>query len=120
MDISNLIKLDSIFPSFKATSKKQFLQELGAIAKAKINKPSHEITSVLMERERLGSTGVGHGVAIPRCDGAGSNRAVTHSGRCAIPFRRRLYAVRGLSRRLAPGRGRQRRTIVANLQESTP
>ncbi|MBT5187771.1 MAG: PTS IIA-like nitrogen regulatory protein PtsN [Kordiimonadaceae bacterium] len=65
MDISNLIKLDSIFPSFKATSKKQFLQEMGTIAKSKINKPSHEITSVLMERERLGSTGVGHGVAIP-------------------------------------------------------
>jgi nitrogen PTS system EIIA component len=65
MDITNLINLDSIFPSFKATSKKQFLQELGLMAKVKINKPSHEITSVLMERERLGSTGVGHGVAIP-------------------------------------------------------
>ena len=34
-------------------------------AKEKIGKPVYEIASVLMERERLGSTGVGHGVAIP-------------------------------------------------------
>jgi len=65
MDISSLINLDSIFPKLKATSKKQVLQELGLIAKSRINKPSHEITNVLIERERLGSTGVGHGVAIP-------------------------------------------------------
>ncbi len=65
MDISSLINLDSIFPKLKATSKKQVLQELGSIAKSRINKPSHEITNVLIERERLGSTGVGRGVAIP-------------------------------------------------------
>lgn len=65
MDITSFISLDSIFPNLKATSKKQILQELGKIAKEKINKPGYEIANVLMERERLGSTGVGHGVAIP-------------------------------------------------------
>ncbi|MCB2091088.1 MAG: PTS IIA-like nitrogen regulatory protein PtsN [Alphaproteobacteria bacterium] len=65
MDISNLINLDRIFPNLKASSKKQLLQELGNIAKDKIGKPVYEIANVLMERERLGSTGVGHGVAIP-------------------------------------------------------
>lgn len=65
MDILNLISLDTIYPNLKASSKKQLLQELGNIAAKKIGKPIFEIASVLMERERLGSTGVGHGVAIP-------------------------------------------------------
>ena len=65
MDISNLINMDAIFPSLKATSKKQLLQELGNLAKKAIGKPVYEIANVLMERERLGSTGVGQGVAIP-------------------------------------------------------
>lgn len=65
MDISDLISLETIFPNLKASSKKQLLQELGSIATSKIEREPFEIASVLMERERLGSTGVGHGVAIP-------------------------------------------------------
>ena len=65
MDLSNLISLETIYPNMKASSKKQLLQELGNMAKDKIGKPILEIANVLMERERLGSTGVGHGVAIP-------------------------------------------------------
>lgn len=65
MELSNLITLETIYPNMKASSKKQLLQELGTIVKDKIGKPIFEIASVLMERERLGSTGVGHGVAIP-------------------------------------------------------
>ena len=65
MDISNLINMDAIFPSLKATGKKQLLQELGNLAKKAFGKPVYEIANVLMERERLGSTGVGQGVAIP-------------------------------------------------------
>lgn len=57
--------MDAIFPKLKASSKKQLLQELGNIATQRVGKPVYEIASVLMERERLGSTGVGHGVAIP-------------------------------------------------------
>lgn len=65
MDISNLINMDAIFPQLKVSNKKQLLQELGNIAKNKIKKPVQEIATILMERERLGSTGVGYGVAIP-------------------------------------------------------
>ena len=65
MDISNLINMDTIFPKLKVSSKKQLIQELGNIAKNSIKRPVHEIATILMERERLGSTGVGHGVAIP-------------------------------------------------------
>lgn len=65
MDISHFINLDAIFPKLKVTSKKQLLQELSNIARDKVGKPVYEISSILMERERLGSTGVGNGVAIP-------------------------------------------------------
>ena len=57
--------MDTIFPKLKVSSKKQLIQELGNIAKNSIKRPVHEIATILMERERLGSTGVGHGVAIP-------------------------------------------------------
>lgn len=65
MEITDLISLDSIVPNLKASSKKQLLQELANHAEKIIPKSSHEILDVLLERERLGTTGVGHGVAIP-------------------------------------------------------
>ena len=65
MEITDLISLDSIVPDFKASSKKQTLQELANYAEKIIPNAHHEILDVLLERERLGTTGVGHGVAIP-------------------------------------------------------
>lgn len=69
-----MINMETIFPKLKASSKKQLLQELGNIARKSIGKPVYEIASVLMERERLGSTGVGHGVAIPHGRFAGLDK----------------------------------------------
>ena len=60
-----MINLETIIPDMKATSKKQILQELAYKAEKVLDRPSHEIVDVLVERERLGTTGVGHGVAIP-------------------------------------------------------
>ncbi|MDG1437447.1 MAG: PTS IIA-like nitrogen regulatory protein PtsN, partial [Emcibacteraceae bacterium] len=64
-DISDLINQNNIIPNLKAASKKQLLQELENITNQKCEKPLNDVASTLMERERLGSTGVGHGVAIP-------------------------------------------------------
>lgn len=65
MLISELLTLQSILPDLKATSKKQALQELSAYAAGQLDLEDRAILDVLMERERLGSTGVGNGVAIP-------------------------------------------------------
>ncbi len=65
MEITNLISLDSIVPDLKTSSKKQTLQELAQYAEKIIPQNHHDILDVLLERERLGTTGVGHGVAIP-------------------------------------------------------
>jgi len=65
MEITDLISLDSIVPDLKVSSKKQTLQELANYAEKIIPIVQHDILDVLLERERLGTTGVGHGVAIP-------------------------------------------------------
>lgn len=62
---SNLISLDAILPSLKATSKKHALQELSERAALLSKLPPREVFDALIQRERLGSTGVGEGIAIP-------------------------------------------------------
>ncbi|MEL6288828.1 MAG: PTS IIA-like nitrogen regulatory protein PtsN [Pseudomonadota bacterium] len=65
MDLSDLISPDTIVLSVKANSKKQALQELAAQAARAIEVDQRDIFDTLLQRERLGSTGVGRGVAIP-------------------------------------------------------
>ena len=65
MDLGDLITPDGIIPSLKAKSKKQALQELSTRASELTGIESTAIFETLLQRERLGSTGVGHGIAIP-------------------------------------------------------
>ena len=65
MDLSGLISPEGVIVNLKASSKKQALQELASIAAKLTDLPEREIFDTLLQRERLGSTGVGHGVAIP-------------------------------------------------------
>jgi PTS system nitrogen regulatory IIA component len=65
MDLSDLVAPDGVIASLKATSKKQALQMLSAKAASLTGLAERDIFTTLLERERLGSTGVGHGVAIP-------------------------------------------------------
>ena len=65
MDLGDLITPEGIIPSLKAKTKKQALQELAAKAADLIELPAREIFDTLLQRERLGSTGLGRGIAIP-------------------------------------------------------
>ena len=65
MEISNLITPASIFPKLTATSKKQALQELAKRAELVSGLSERIIFDALIGRERLGTTGVGNGIAIP-------------------------------------------------------
>lgn len=65
MDISELLSVDSVVSHLKATGKKQALQELASVAAKTSGRDEREIFDILLERERLGTTGVGHGIAIP-------------------------------------------------------
>lgn len=65
MEINDLISPEAIIPALRVTSKKQALQEISKRAAELIRLPERSIFEVLVERERLGTTGVGHGIAIP-------------------------------------------------------
>lgn len=65
MDLSDLIDSKSILPALKANSKKQLLQLLSEAAARSTGIPEREIFDTILQRERLGSTGVGNGIAIP-------------------------------------------------------
>ncbi|RDD61532.1 PTS IIA-like nitrogen regulatory protein PtsN [Ferruginivarius sediminum] len=65
MEIADLIRPDAIVPSLRVTSKKQALQELSRRAAELTGVAERRIFEVLVERERLGTTGVGNGIAIP-------------------------------------------------------
>ncbi|HEX8044836.1 MULTISPECIES: PTS IIA-like nitrogen regulatory protein PtsN [Rhizobium] len=65
MALADLLHQDAIIPALRANSKKQLLQELAAKASKLTGLPEREIFDVVLQRERLGSTGVGNGIAIP-------------------------------------------------------
>ncbi len=65
MEISDLLAPESVVPGLRATSKKQTLQELARRAAKVTGRHERAIFDMLIERERLGTTGVGKGIAIP-------------------------------------------------------
>lgn len=65
MALADLLQQDAVVPALRVNSKKQLLQELAAKAAKLTGIPEREIFDVILQRERLGSTGVGNGIAIP-------------------------------------------------------
>lgn len=65
MELTDLLDGECVVANLRATSKKQVLQELARRAADITNIDERKIFAVLMDRERLGTTGVGSGIAIP-------------------------------------------------------
>jgi PTS system nitrogen regulatory IIA component len=65
MPLIDLVAPNAIIPALKVTSKKQALQELAARAAALSGQNERLIFEILLQREKLGSTAVGNGIAIP-------------------------------------------------------
>ena len=65
MEISDLLSSDRVVDRLPAASKKQVIQEISRRAAEVTGLDERTVFSVLLERERLGTTGVGEGVAIP-------------------------------------------------------
>jgi len=81
MRLENLTQPELIFPELDAADREQVLQtfsdhlaELGVVGDA------GELYSKLLEREQLGSTGIGSGVAIPHCKLKSLTKAVLAVG----------------------------------------
>ena len=65
MRISQLLDNGSIIANLSARDKKGVIDELALAISETTNIPAKELATVLMEREQLGSTGIGGGIAIP-------------------------------------------------------
>ncbi|MGA9300808.1 MAG: PTS IIA-like nitrogen regulatory protein PtsN [Bradyrhizobium sp.] len=65
MTITDLVAPEAILPALKVNSKKQALQELAARAALLTGQNERAVFEVLLQREKLGTTAVGYGVAIP-------------------------------------------------------
>lgn len=65
MELIELLSPEAVVPSLKANSKKHALQEIAHKGAPLCGLPERDIFDTLLQRERLGSTGVGNGVAIP-------------------------------------------------------
>ncbi|MBM3527466.1 MAG: PTS IIA-like nitrogen regulatory protein PtsN [Alphaproteobacteria bacterium] len=65
MPTTELVAPNAIIPALKVNGKKQALQEIAAKAAELTGQSDKTILEILLQREKLGSTGVGNGVAIP-------------------------------------------------------
>ena len=65
MEISDLLTIENVITDLRVTSKKQALQILSKHAANNTGQDERDIFEILSQRERLGTTGVGDGRAIP-------------------------------------------------------
>ncbi len=86
MELGDLIKPDGIIASLKAKSKKQVLHELAQKAGEITGIDDRVIFETLLQRERLGSTGLGRGIAIPHGKPPGLSRIVCLFARLEAPI----------------------------------
>jgi len=86
MEISDLLAPEAVLASLKAHGKKQLLQEMAERAAKLTGLSDRRIFETLIERERLGSTGMGLGIAIPHGRIAGLPRIVGLFARLETPI----------------------------------
>ena len=82
MKLSEILEENHIIPDLKAGDKKGVLEEMAeTIVSHEPSVDKRSLVRVLLERERLGSTGIGEGVAIPHGKFDGISRPVISFGR---------------------------------------
>jgi PTS system nitrogen regulatory IIA component len=85
MEISDVISVEDVVLDLRPESKTRLLKALAAHAAQRTGCPAAEISSVLAAREKLGSTGLGQGVAIPHSKVRGLQRPYGAFARLAAP-----------------------------------
>jgi len=65
VNIESIVARDAIVLDVEAHSKKHVIQEISTVAAKLTGLPERAIFDTLLQRERLGSTGIGNGIAIP-------------------------------------------------------
>ncbi|MBW2648551.1 MAG: PTS sugar transporter subunit IIA [Deltaproteobacteria bacterium] len=82
MNIQDMLKKEFIIEDLKSRTKKEVLAELADVfLRDGISIDRSAMIEVLLEREKLGSTGIGDGIAIPHGKLAGLEKLVVSFGR---------------------------------------
>ncbi len=85
-DVSDLITVDRVDATMSVANKKALFQQLGLAAARRTGLEAKDIVTALSERERLGSTGFGRGVAIPHGKIAGISSVFGYFARLNSPI----------------------------------
>lgn len=85
-DLSDILTIDRVEGSLTVANKKALFQQLAAVAACGTGVPAKDIAAALNERERLGSTGFGGGVAIPHGKIPGLPAVLGYFARLAAPI----------------------------------
>ncbi|MBR0681584.1 PTS sugar transporter subunit IIA [Roseomonas eburnea] len=86
MGISDRITAADVVLDLSASSKRNLLQQLAAEAARRLERPEEEILGALQDREALGSTALGRGVALPHARLAGDPPPVMLFARLRRPI----------------------------------
>ena len=63
--ISEILPLSRVVLDMEASSKKRLFEQVAQLLHEQVGLPQSDVFDCLVARERLGSTGLGHGVAMP-------------------------------------------------------
>jgi PTS system nitrogen regulatory IIA component len=85
MDLHDLLRADAVYYGVQATSKKAVLEDLAATAAQRTGLDARELFTALLQRERLSSTALGRGVAVPHVHVPGLDRIACSFARLATP-----------------------------------
>jgi PTS system nitrogen regulatory IIA component len=85
MELGDLIATEAVIPRLAAKNKKQLLLDLAEKAAGLTGLQGRDIYEAVLQRERLGSTAVGRGIAIPHGRVAGLERIVSLFARLEQP-----------------------------------
>ncbi|WP_395688352.1 PTS IIA-like nitrogen regulatory protein PtsN [Aestuariivirga sp.] len=85
MTLDSIIDKQSVLASLKAQNKKQLLQELSQVLANRVAIDHRLIFETLFQREKLGSTGIGQGIAIPHGKLPSISRVYGLFARLAVP-----------------------------------
>lgn len=74
MQLADILQQGAVKVVGGCTSKKRLFHDLGALAEQCYHMPASDVVDALIEREGLGPTGVGHGIALPHARLANADR----------------------------------------------
>lgn len=86
MSLADILCDDGLICDLKATSKKHLFQEMSAVIGRALDLETADVFDAILARERLGSTGIGFGVAIPHARHDGVSAVTGAFARLAAPI----------------------------------